>query len=62
MEELQVYPEANLQRQSPFAAMMHARQLEMGTIRQVEKLPSSRQAQVRSQGPQASQHAMHVCP
>ena len=40
MEELQVYPEANLQRQSPFAVMMHARQLEMGTIRQVKKLPS----------------------
>ena len=40
MEELQVYPEANLQRQSPFAAMMHARQLDMGTIRQVECLPS----------------------
>ena len=40
MEELQVYPEANLQRQSPFAAMMHARQLDMGTIRQADRLPS----------------------
>ena len=36
-----MYPEANLQRQSPFAAMMHARQLEMGTIRQVENSPQS---------------------
>ena len=41
MEELQVYPEANLEHQSPFAAMMHARQLEMGTIRQAQCLRST---------------------